>query len=154
MSESYKIKYNRNRHPECQKREDGTYGCCGCGKDIPKRRHSWCSDACYNKFCPQMVIMAVKNRDKEVCAMCFTDCKAARLERNALNRTLTWEERKKLPPVPDAEYDHIIPFSEGGLTTLENIRTLCHYCHRGRTAAWHAERKQKRKASAHPMLPI
>lgn len=153
MSDPYKIKYNRNRHPECQKRADGTRGCCGCGGDIPKGRLTWCSRACYARFSPPMVIMAVKARDKEVCAMCGVDCRAARLERNYLSGTLPWSERQKLPPIPDAEYDHIIPFSEGGPTTLENMRTLCHFCHRQVTADWHKERAKNKKAVAEIQQP-
>ena len=40
------------------------------------------------------------------------------------------------------EMDHIAPFSEGGLTILENVRTLCVVCHKKRTKKWHADRKQ------------
>lgn len=141
---SFQIKYNRNRHPIPQKREDGTRGCAGCGNVLTGRKTTWCSNACITRYYPQFVIRAVKERDKEICAMCGVDCRKARLERNILSRTLTWDERRKLPPVPDAEYDHVIPFSEGGLTVVENMRTLCHFCHKKRTADWHAERKNKR----------
>lgn len=41
------------------------------------------------------------------------------------------------------EMDHIIPYSEGGLTVLENVRTLCVVCHKKRTKKWHAERKKE-----------
>lgn len=40
------------------------------------------------------------------------------------------------------EMDHVIPYSEGGLTVLENVRTLCLPCHKKRTKKWHRERKQ------------
>lgn len=39
------------------------------------------------------------------------------------------------------EMDHITPFSEGGLTVIENVRTLCVICHKNRTKKWHATRK-------------
>lgn len=42
---------------------------------------------------------------------------------------------------PREEHDHIVPFSEGGLTILENLRTLCGKCHKTRTKEWHAARK-------------
>jgi 5-methylcytosine-specific restriction endonuclease McrA len=41
-----------------------------------------------------------------------------------------WRRAKPKKP----EYDHIVPFSEGGLTVLENMRTLCRPCHKARTA--------------------
>jgi hypothetical protein len=40
------------------------------------------------------------------------------------------------------EMDHVIPFSEGGITILENVRTLCYLCHKKRTKQWHSERKK------------
>lgn len=40
------------------------------------------------------------------------------------------------------EMDHIIPFSEGGLTVLENVRTLCILCHKKRTKKWHKDRRE------------
>jgi hypothetical protein len=41
------------------------------------------------------------------------------------------------------EMDHIVPFSEGGLTVLENVRTLCVVCHKKRTKKWHKDRKKQ-----------
>jgi len=46
----------------------------------------------------------------------------------------TW--RKWYSEKISEEYDHIIPFCEGGLTILENMRTLCTPCHKKRTAEW------------------
>lgn len=40
------------------------------------------------------------------------------------------------------EMDHVLPYSEGGLTVLENVRTLCVLCHKKRTKKWHKDRKQ------------
>lgn len=56
------------------------------------------------------------------------------------------EKRMWMVRKPKEEYDHIIPFSEGGLTILENMRTLCSPCHKTRTRLWHAERKLKKAA--------
>lgn len=125
---SYTIRYNRSRFPERQRREDGSWGCRGCGSPIPKGRQAWCSDLCVQKFHPLYVIDAVKKRDKGICNACGFD-------------TSEWwkiDHRR-------AEYDHIIPFSEGGLTVLENMRTLCAPCHRERTKAWHGERAAARR---------
>ncbi len=41
------------------------------------------------------------------------------------------------------EMDHIIPFSEGGLTVIENVRTLCIICHKHRTKTWHKSRSKQ-----------
>lgn len=41
------------------------------------------------------------------------------------------------------DMDHIIPYSEGGLTILENVRTLCCPCHKKRTAEWRRNRNKK-----------
>jgi predicted nucleic acid-binding Zn ribbon protein len=57
---TYKIIYDKARFPKKQRRLDGTYGCRGCGKDIPKGRESWCSSECYNLYEPSRVINAVK----------------------------------------------------------------------------------------------
>jgi hypothetical protein len=47
------------------------------------------------------------------------------------------------------QMDHIMPFSEGGLTVIENVQTLCVLCHKKKTKLWHKERtilgKQKAK---------
>lgn len=92
---------------------------------------------------------AAKQRDKEVCSECGFDCGTASREWYASKPNLRtgdgatyqdYEHWLKRPP-PKAEYDHIIPFSEGGLTILENIRTLCSPCHKKRTREWHADRK-------------
>jgi len=133
------IKYDRARFPEQQLRPDGTWGCRGCGGAIPKGRHSWCSDPCYNRYCPRMVMAAVRQRDHDICSACGRDCKAERAEWKSRRWDPDWLKRKP----PRAEYDHIIPFSEGGLTVLENMRTLCALCHKAETNKW---RKQKRAA--------
>ena len=57
---TFQIKYNRSRFPERQKRDDGKWGCRGCGSEIPKGRTAWCSEECVKKFHPFYVIDAVK----------------------------------------------------------------------------------------------
>lgn len=156
----------KTRYP-AMRQVDGKTVCRGCGGPIGYRRQTWCSAECYKTRCPQMVIRAVKQRDKGICQLCGIDTKAA---------TAAWREEKPTPPSyadvwnvwpydfigykctpeyreylrqvkcwknksPKAEYDHIIPFSEGGPTTLENMRTLCRACHVKVTAEW---RKRKR----------
>jgi len=145
----FKINYDRARFPKRQRREDGTYGCRGCGSDIPKGRESWCSTKCYDAFEPSRVIYAVKLRDKGVCQMCGLDIFDAEKKwtheywmQCRADSGYSW--KKENPRPHKANYDHIIPFSEGGMTILENMRTLCEPCHKERTKKWHGERKQKR----------
>lgn len=140
MSEPFRIKYDRSRFPVRQLRDDGTYGCRGCGGVIPKGRRAWCSKACADRYDPFRVLIAVRKRDGDVCKICGLDCRKARahwLRQKPAFYTgdLSYDDwRRKKPPA--AEYDHVKPFSEGGLTVLENMRTLCAPCHRAVTAAW------------------
>lgn len=130
----FQIKYNRSRFPDRQRREDGKWGCRGCGSEIPKGRTAWCSEECVKKFHPFYVIDAVKKRDKGICQTCGFDT-AERVKNK-------WGgmERVRRP-----EYDHILSMADGGLTVLENMRTLCHPCHRERTKIWHGERAAARR---------
>ena len=84
--------------------------CTWCGEPVTGRRQTWCSDECVKAFLgrcsPGHIRVAVRKRDQGVCAVCG-------------------ESRKPW------EADHIIPVCEGGgLTTIENYRTLCEDCHR------------------------
>ena len=107
--------------------------CRGCGNAVPKGRRTWCSYDCEKKHHPQLVINAVWERDGHKCVMCG----------EALTRQFYWNSETN-KPWNKPEFDHVIPFCEGGKTVLENMRTLCHDCHTKRTAAWHAERAKKR----------
>ena len=42
------------------------------------------------------------------------------------------------------EFDHIKQWSEGGKTTINNLRALCRNCHKGRDLSW-AKDSEKRK---------
>jgi 5-methylcytosine-specific restriction endonuclease McrA len=86
----------------------------------------------------------VRKRDKDICAFCKFDLKEAEKKwwrekpdysKEGWAAHQRWESRK-----PRVNYDHIIPFSEGGMTVLENIRTLCEECHKKRTREWHKQR--------------
>lgn len=136
---TFVVKYNRSRFPERQRREDGAWGCRGCGEPIPKGRQAWCSEPCVKRWHPFYVIHAVKARDKGICQECGFDTRT--IEKDSRG----WTIQPRRP-----EYDHIKPFSEGGLTVVENMRTLCHPCHRAVTKSWHGERAAARK----PQRPI
>lgn len=158
MSDPFKIIYGKGRFPIQQIRADGSKGCRGCGEAIPKGRSSWCSNDCWLKFEPAMVIRAAKERDKEVCAGCGFDYRAAYAEwlkkcyeSDASPRF--YSTRFKFPPPQGIEYDHIVPFSEGGFTVLENIRSLCSTCHKARTKEWHRERKAAKTQQSPELYP-
>ena len=61
----------------------------------------------HSRTIPRDVMLKVVRRDGQICQMCFN-------------------------PVPDdeVEFDHIIPFSKGGPSTVGNLRLLCYDCNR------------------------
>lgn len=59
------------------------------------------------RYLPRDVMLKVVRRDNHVCQICH-----------------------KYVPDNEVEFDHIIPFSKGGPTTVENIRLLCKACNR------------------------
>lgn len=139
---SFQIKY-RGRFPVQQKRADNTFGCRGCGSDIPKGRQSWCSKACYKTYCPSEVIRAVKRRDGGICQICKDDIFAPL--RDGRKQPHLWRSE-----ICKAEYDHIVPMCEGGITVLENLRTACQPCHRKLTRELAARRAKARRDAALP----
>jgi 5-methylcytosine-specific restriction endonuclease McrA len=108
----------------------GKFLCRGCKGKVPKGRRTWCSDACYEKHCWFNVTERVWARDKGHCQRCHADLRHA-------------------PPYT-VEFDHIVPLSEGGTNTDDNLRVLCRPCHVIVTAEWRRrkaearERKQER----------
>lgn len=151
--------YDKSRFPK----QIGKGLCRGCQKPVPKGRQSWCGRECLDRFHPQRVIYFVKQRDKGICQMCQRSISVMRalwlkekpeypgVSAFPHSHSVHWmrspeyaawlkieKEWAKLEPKP--EYDHIVPFSEGGPTVLENMRTLCSFCHRERTRKWHKDR--------------
>ena len=135
--------YSQSRFP--RQMAPGT--CRGCHKPVTApRRKTWCSDECKKKYDPYWVKRAVIARDRHICQICGVDIRAAILAWRRARPNCTfledaWKAWRKAKVTE--EYDHIVPFSEGGPTVLENMRTLCQKCHKERTKAWRAERKRK-----------
>lgn len=161
--------YGKSRFPKAQPK-----GICrGCrGPITDKRRQTWCSRECQEKFHPWHVKRAVAKRSGEKCEMCGRDCSrgANSIHRQSRPKSPTYEEcglqypydskahyssplyrqyvqayREWKNAAPKPEYDHIVPHSEGGLFTVDNIRLLCRACHLKRTKLWHAERKKSKQ---------
>ena len=61
---------------------------------------------------PRQVMLQVVRRDNHVCQLCYT-----------------------YVPDDQLEFDHVIPFSKGGATTVQNLRLLCRACNRKKSNA-------------------
>lgn len=168
--------HGRSRFPKQQPK-----GICrGCrGPITEKYRKTWCSHECHQKFDPFYVKQLVRQRDKERCVFCGRDCSrkaqwvyretspnppeyekdcglkypwdAAKFHAHPLYQDYCHKLRKWERQRPKPEYDHIVPHSEGGLFTVENIRLLCHECHLQRTAEWLRQKSKLIKCVANQM---
>lgn len=115
-------------------------------------RRTFCSDACVHEWKirtnPGYAKLQVLKRDDCRCAKCGVDTFADK----------RGDEEKRLAVYPRSlaarkmstfDMDHIVPVVEGGGECgLENLRTLCHGCHRIETAALAKRRAQARKESS------
>ncbi len=141
------------------------YLCRGCHGPVPKGRFTWCSQACKEVNDPFWVRRAVQKRDKHVCALCGVNIKEAVARRRAVTleyppflpgETSTQRykrhcealEKLRGPKIRE-EHDHVVPFSAGGKTVLENMRTVCSPCHKAtdtygsKVKVWARERGQR-----------
>ncbi len=128
--------------------------CRWCNLEVPKGRLTFCSEFCVAEWKlrsnPGYLREMLFERDKGMCAVCTTDCRAALLHLKKLRGAAAakaWMEwglkRNSRQSLWDA--DHIVPVVEGGgECDLSNIRTLCLKCHRAATTALRA-RLQARK---------
>lgn len=144
--------------------------CRRCRGIVAPPRLSWCSQSCVDAFLfekHQAVRRAkVKERDHGVCAECGLDTKAfgaflRRLEKATWRRAgrgricasqfLRARQIRTDLRIPAHRFDdlwdadHIVPQVEGGPQTMENLRTLCLWCHRRVTAELQARRAQRRR---------
>lgn len=166
---AHRVVYGSNRFPK----QPAPGLCRGCHAPVPKGRTTWCSKLCYKTYDPKQVQYAVGRRDKYMCQICGDnlsetywrkqkpvhpeDACATEVEYAAymanrdsperLAALAQYNEAHKAwwKARPRIEYDHIIPFSEGGLTLVENMRVLCRKCHKARTATWRAEKAAQRR---------
>lgn len=157
------------RYPQPKGRgPNGRRLCRWCHEEVPKGRRTFCSDGCVHEVSirsnPNYQKQHVLERDHGVCDACGLDCQ--RLARSLMS---AWRQRyrgkpeafrrwyrlwmrfsgravtTKLAPNRNLwEMDHIVPVVEGGGNTgLENLRTLCVWCHNEATA--HLRKRLARK---------
>lgn len=154
------------KHPDAKPpypsptRQDGTRGCRWCWGDLPKRRRTFCGDACVEQYRREhdwtYIRSLVFERDRGVCRLCGVDTEKIRRILRSLRRRCridVW-----LPGHASValgrdhggwEADHITPRHDGGGNQLDNLRTLCRACHKGVTrefARVRAERRRKDKS--------
>ena len=147
--------------------------CRHCSTEVPQGRLTFCSNRCVHEWkCrtnPSYQRDQVEARDLGICALCRIDAVLARqlwlrVERRAgevgfftrpANLTFHRELAKLGVVLPSFrrswwQMDHIVPVSEGGGDCgLENLRTLCTWCHLAVTAAL---RKRLRERTGNPGL--
>lgn len=170
----------------CQKfdKERKVWLCRWCRKPCPKHRRSWCSDACeteyYIRTSPAAVRSHLRQRDKEICAVCGFDCAAAHsawerlrdqdgnaqfdfavqnMARAALEQfraylcSLGFDRRGQTCSGFWWQADHIKPVVEGGGECgLDNFRTLCSPCHKKETKKLAWRRAEARRFERQPLL--
>lgn len=129
-----------------------------CDGPCPPRRSSWCSDECMGAYFlatdSAWLRKQVEKRDKGICAACGMDT-------IALNRRLSQMDHMQMrhshvilikngfnvggwkQTLWDA--DHIEPVDEGGSWELSNVQTLCHPCHKEKTAEQAGRRGKQQK---------
>lgn len=126
--------------------ERGSHGkrlCRVCKKEVSGRRRTFCSDGCveiYNKLSDWGAVRAtVFERDKGICSLC--SCDTVKLKR--ICNTLPYHVKMWFLAkmrfnnhVYDLwECDHINPVIEhGSAKSIDELRTLCHPCHKTETA--------------------
>ena len=114
--------------------------CRWCGAEVPRRRLTFCGDACVHEWKlrtdPGYLRERVFARDHGVCAQCGLDTEFLRKDKRKLDYHARrrfeqeWGSRRSL-----WDADHILPVVEGGGECgLANMRTLCLKCHRAVTA--------------------
>lgn len=117
---------------------DGDRICSYCGGPLPPNRHKYCSNDCWrtanieaNPHQRHVTIPALDRR----CAICGWE-----LTPTGPRGGCMWHRSC-------AEIHHILPVSEGGENTLDNLIALCHDCHVAihavrRTMRWWAENSE------------
>jgi len=135
--------------PPRRRGPDGERLCRWCADPVPKGRREWCGDQCVREYRIRngmSVRGEVFGRDRGVCRACRFDCPRAerllwecraRRREERYRRLMAWLGR----PIPRHrvtywDVDHIVRVVDGGgACGLDNLQTLCLWCHRRKTAA-------------------
>lgn len=164
------MKPRRQKLEEVEIGEDGFPMCRFCKKPVGPPRRTFCSPTCVHEYRVRSDTNYVRQcllfRDKGVCKGCKTDTVKlvkdlialekqetfaafkALLEENGLTYAIFRSRtKKKRYGIWDA--DHRTEVADGGgLSGLDNFDTLCYRCHKAKTKASAAERRQKKVASS------
>jgi hypothetical protein len=156
--------------------------CTWCAAKVTEaRRSTWCSQWCvdaYQATQPQHQREALRERDRERCALCGLDCRRYRIVVLALWRRRDGHRRAGPEPIRTVarlltalgratsdrlagdlllrrqdwwDVDHVVPISEGGHPyDPRNLRTLCPWCHQDESAAGAARRAEHRRGVLDP----
>ncbi|NLT65885.1 MAG: HNH endonuclease [Acidobacteria bacterium] len=129
-------------HRTLERGPNGRGICRWCRTEVPVKRRTFCSDSCVHEWRlrtdPGYLREQVFARDRGICAVCGLDTiefyRRFQLvpvrKRRALRHSLGMHVRRR--SFWDA--DHILPVAEGGgECDLDNLRTLCLWCHQDRT---------------------
>lgn len=140
--------------------------CRWCEREVPVGRMTFCSKECVTEWKVRtdkaFMRRMVWKRDRSVCAFCQTNC-------DRWKRTLRkeWTHINELPQSEEREHrkrtwttahpyffqrtsfwdaDHVVPVVKGGGECgLDNLRTLCLFCHRKVTAQLNKQRAKERR---------
>lgn len=152
---------SKSRYPKLRKGPNGEKRCRGCGKPVPKGRQTWCSTECWHNHAPNLARRIALKRDGWICRICGVDIKKAKADWKASEPPICVEVPGQSPGLlikewnpdyiewwdnrPRREVDHIVPFSKGGSHHPDNLRVLCHECHKSVTRALAKERAAHKK---------
>lgn len=153
-------------NPKATKRgPNGRILCRACGKETTPPRRTFCCEDCVTRWkvvnSPGFARKLVRKRDMGRCALCGLECLALKkaLVRiwcdDKRNQTTRFKAVRRILGIPKSHYaydtlwhmDHILPVAEGGGSCgLDNLRTLCRWCHKGETRKLMARLREQRKA--------
>lgn len=131
----------------------GRRRCRWCCKEVKPPKITFCGPDCVHEHRirsdPQYVRGLLFERDNGICALCGLDCIAEWHRLKLLERTDPAAyhrecQARKIPKNRKSLWDgdHILAVKDGGGECgLDNYRTLCLWCHRGR----HRPQERKRK---------
>lgn len=142
---------------------------------MEKPRRTFCSDVCVHEWkirtSPGYARAQVEARDHCICSECGIDTEEARLFARRVRHRLLELHARQVRPFADGDclarleairipgwpadltrsawaMDHIVPVSEGGGSAgLDNLQSICIWCHRDKTTAHAKRRAEARRQS-------